>query len=68
MQPDKFDKEQPYAGWHSSIIEYHISKECIEFMIGIDQYDIISVTLVSENSPKAIDFIRRWVALAVQSM
>jgi hypothetical protein len=61
ISPDKIEKRYLYSGWHSSHIEYHISKDNIEFVISLDVYDIIWLTLKSENSPGAIELVRKWV-------
>ena len=59
--PNSVEKRLLYAGWHSSHIEYHIQKDNIGFIVALDEYDIISLTLKSENTPKSIELVRKWV-------
>lgn len=63
INPNKFEEDLKEVSWDYTVVDFNMQKDNISFKLEINEYDDISLILISESTDESKQKLREWATI-----
>ncbi|MEZ4854683.1 hypothetical protein [Flavobacterium sp.] len=68
INPNKFEEDLKEASWDYTVVDFNMQKDNISFKLEINEYDDISLILMSEPTKESKQKLREWATIIAEEI